>query len=28
LWKRTQNQMTKLEGRLIEMARRLREMRS
>lgn len=27
LWKRTQNQMTKLEGRLIEMARRLREMR-
>ena len=28
LWKRTQHQMTKLEGRLIEMARRLREMRS
>lgn len=28
LWKRTQNQMTKLEGRLMEMARRLREMRS
>lgn len=27
LWKRTQNQMTKLEGRLIEIARRLREMR-
>jgi hypothetical protein len=27
LWKRTQNQMTKLEGRLMEMARRLREMR-
>jgi hypothetical protein len=27
LWKRTQNQMTKLEGRLVEMARRLREMR-
>lgn len=27
LWKRTQNQMTKLEARLMEMARRLREMR-
>jgi len=27
LWKRTQNQMTKLEGRLIEIARRLRELR-
>lgn len=27
LWKRTQNQMMKLEGRLTEMARRLREMR-
>jgi hypothetical protein len=27
LWKRTQQQMTKLEGRLVEMARRLREMR-
>jgi hypothetical protein len=27
LWKRTQQQMTKLEGRLMEMARRLREMR-
>jgi hypothetical protein len=27
LWKRTQHQMTKLEGRLIEIARRLREMR-
>lgn len=27
LWKRTQHQMTKLEARLMEMARRLREMR-
>ena len=27
LWKRTQNQMTKLESRLIEIARKLREMR-
>jgi hypothetical protein len=27
LWKRTQNQMTKLEGKLIEIARRLRELR-
>lgn len=27
LWKRTQHQITKLEGRLIEIARRLREMR-
>lgn len=27
LWKRTQNQMTKLEGRLIEIARKLRELR-
>lgn len=27
LWKRTQQQMTKLEARLMEMARRLREMR-
>lgn len=27
LWKRTQNQMTKLEARLMEMARRIREMR-
>lgn len=27
LWKRTTHQMTKLEGKLIEMARRLREMR-
>lgn len=28
LWKRTTNQMTKLEGKLIELASRLREMRS
>jgi hypothetical protein len=27
LWKRTQNQMTRLEGKLIELARRIREMR-
>jgi hypothetical protein len=27
LWKRTQHQMTKLESRLVDMARRLREMR-
>lgn len=27
LWKRTQNQMTKLEGKLVELAGRLREMR-
>jgi len=28
LWKRTKHQMTKLEGKLVEMAGRLREMRS
>lgn len=28
LWKRTQHQMTKLEGKLIELAARIREMRS
>jgi hypothetical protein len=28
LWKRTQNQMTKLEGKLIELAGKIREMRS
>jgi hypothetical protein len=28
LWKRTKHQMTKLEGKLVEMAARLRDMRS